>query len=396
MRQVYLDYAATTPTDAEVVSAMQPFFTERFGNPSSLYTLGQEARAAVENSRKIGADFLGAKPKEVLFTSGATESLNQAIKGVAEARGMVNGGLKLINGKAPHIITTLIEHHAVLHTCQHLERLGFSVTYLPVNQEGLVEVRSLKEALTDQTIMVSVMYVNNEVGTIQPIAEIGKAVKEKSKEIVFLTDAAQAAGYLDCAVDQLGVDMLAIAGHKIYAPKGVGIFYVRSGTLWIPQQDGGGQEYRRRAGTENVPYIVGLARAMQLVQENKEEVNNRLTHLRNKLIKEVLARVPRSHLNGSQEQRVPSNANFSFKNVEGESLLLMLDQEGIYVSTGSACSSGTLEPSHVLTAMGLTPEIAHGSLRVSLGKYTSEEDINYFLEKLTPIVAKLRETSPFK
>jgi cysteine desulfurase len=396
MRFVYLDYAATTPVEPEVVEAMRPYFTEKFGNPSSVYTLGQEIRAAVDQSRRVVADFLGAKSKEILFTSCATESINSAIKGVAEAKGREGGRLKLINGQPPHIITSAFEHHAVLHTCQHLQRLGFEVTYLPVNSDGIIKACDVESAIKEQTILVAIMYVNNEIGTIQPISEISKAVKEKNKNVVFFTDAVQGAGYLDCQVDSLGVDMLALAGHKIYAPKGIGVLYVRSRTPWIPQQDGGGQEYRSRAGTENVPYIIGLAKAVELLKKDQEELGKKITQLRDKLVDGVLRNVPNSHLNGSRENRVPNIASFSIEGVEGESVLLMLDRQGIYVSTGSACSSGTLEPSHVLTALGLSPETAHGSLRFSLGRHTSPEDMDYVLEVLPPIIQRLREMSPTK
>jgi len=383
-RLVYLDHAATTPVDPRVVEAMLPYFSQRYGNPSSLYTLAQEARRAVDEARERVAQVLGARPSEVIFTSGGTESDNAAIKGVAFA----------LRQSGDHIITTSIEHHAVLHTCHWLERFGFRVTYLPVDRQGLVDPQAVVEAITPQTVLVSVMLANNEIGTIQPVGEIARRVKERAAEmgrtIVVHTDAVQAAGFLELRVDSLGVDMLSLSAHKFYGPKGVGLLYVRRGTPFDPQQQGGGQERQRRAGTENVPGIVGMALALSLADQERERVSRHCQRLRDRLIAGIQERIPQALLNGHPTQRLPNNVNFSFPGVEAESVLLGLDMAGIAASSGSACTSASLEPSHVLLALGLTADQAYGSLRLTLGKDNTEEDVEYLLSVLPDLVARLR------
>ncbi len=390
MKKIYLDYAATTPMDEEVLKEMMPYFLEKFGNPSSIHSFGQEALEAVDRARSQVAEFLGASPQEIIFTSGATESNNMVIKGILKASGLKN----------PHIITSSIEHHCVLYSCKTVEKNSADVTYLRVDKDGLVNPKDVKEAIRENTILVSIMYANNEVGTIEPIAEIGEVLKninlEREKnnlpKIYFHTDAVQAVNYLDCNVNNLGVDLLSLSGHKIYGPKGIGALYIRRGTRIKSIQQGGEQEYNLRAGTHNVPGIVGLGKAISLVPKHRKKMDE-IRKLRDYLIDQVLENIPASQLNGSREHRLPHNANFSFKGVEGESLLIMLDQEGIAVSTGSACSSKSLEPSHVLTAMGISPEIAHSSLRFTLGKDTTKEDIDYTLKILAEKVKRLREIS---
>ena len=399
MKRIYLDHSATTPIDKEVLKAMQPYLTAEFGNASSLHTFGQLARAGVEQAREQVAKFLGSEPKEIFFTSGATESNNLAIFGLARRlRGIQCD-------KTFHVITSAIEHPAVLEPCRQLEKEGVKVTYLPVTKGGLVKVEDVRKAIRPETVLVSIMYVNNEIGAIQPIREIGQLIKKinqtrksPTEKIYFHADAVQAANYCDCHVDFLGVDLLSLSAHKIYGPKGAGALYVRGGTPLWPLQYGGHQEHGIRSGTENVVGIVGLGKAVELLsQKSKVKSQNlRVKKLRNKLVREVLKKIPDAILNGDPEQRVPSNASFCFKNVEGESILLMLDMEGIAVSTGSACASGSLEPSHVLLAMGVRPEIAHGNLRVTLGKFTTEKDIDKFLKVLPGIVSKLRKISPIK
>ncbi len=382
MKRVYLDYAATTPTHPDVVKAMLPYFTEMFGNPSSIYSYGQEAKGAIEEARSKVAGFIGARDEEIVFTGGGTEADNFAIKGIAFAN----------ESKGNHIIASSVEHHAVLETCKFLARRGFSVTYLPVDRYGLVNPQDVKNAISKKTILVSVMHANNEMGTIEPIAEIGKIAKESG--IYFHTDAVQTVGHIPVDVNSLGVDLLATSAHKIYGPKGVGALYIREGTKIIPFMHGGEQERGRRASTENVAGIVGFGKAVELASQEIGEESERLSQLRDQLINGLQERIDHIHLNGHPKIRLPNNVNISIDYVEGESMCLNLDLEGICASTGSACSSSSLEPSHVLLAMGLPPEHAHGSLRFSLGKWTTEEEINRVLEVLPRIVAKLRAMSP--
>jgi len=382
MSRIYLDYAATTPTHPEVVKAMLPYFNETFGNPSSIYSYGQEAKGAVEEARAKVAKLINARDEEIVFTSGGTEADNFALKGVAYAN----------ESKGNHIITSSIEHHAVMETCKFLERRGFRVTYLPVDEYGLVDPDDVRKAITDRTILISVMHANNEVGTIEPITRIGKIAREVG--VYFHTDAVQAVGHIPINVNELGVDLLSMSAHKLYGPKGVGALYIRKGTKLTPFIHGGEQERRRRASTENVPAIVGFGRAAELAQQEMSEEMERLTHLRDQLIKGLLERIDHIRLNGHPIMRLPNNVNVSVDYVEGESILLNLDLEGICVSTGSACSSSNLEPSHVLMAMGLSHEQAHGSLRFSLGKWTTEEEIERVLDILPRIIAKLRAMSP--
>jgi cysteine desulfurase len=382
---IYLDHAATTPVRPEVLEAMLPYFGGRFGNPSSIYRLGREARQAMDRARDTVAAALGCRPAEVLFTSCGSESDNLAIKGVAYA----------CRDRGNHLITTQVEHHAVLHTCEWLERYaGFEVTYLPVDHHGLVELPALEAAITDRTTLVSVMLANNEVGTIQPLPAIAALLRPRG--IIFHTDAVQGGGALDLNVGRLGVDLLSLSGHKFYAPKGVGILYVRQGTPLLPQMHGGGQERNRRAGTENVPYVVGAATALELATEELAPGNARLVQLRDRLIQGVLERVPGARLTGHPTERLPNNASFVFEGVEGEALLLALDQLGICASTGSACTSGSLEASHVLKAMGLPASLAQGSLRLSLGKGTDEDQIDRTLEALPSLVERLRAVMPVR
>jgi cysteine desulfurase len=390
MKKIYLDNAATTPTDPEVLKSMLPYFSEKFGNPMSIHSLGQEALEAVDKARRLVADFLNCQPDEVIFTSGATESNNLAIKGFIKK--YYFGHKDNTSKEKPHIITTAFEHHCVLETIKFLEKSGQAeVTYLPVYNDGIVKAEDVKKATKPNTALVSIIYVNNEVGTVQPIEEIGKLIKSANSKILFHTDATQAVNYFDCDVKKLSVDMLSLSGHKIYGPKGIGILYVKNGTPISRIQDGGEQEFGLRAGTHNVPGIVGIGSAINLLK-NKSH-NLQTVELRDYLIEKVLKEIPDSYLNGSKEKRSPNNINFRFDNVEGESLVLALDQEGIASSTGSACSSGTLEPSHVLLALGLKPEQAHGSLRLTLGKNTTKEEIDYVIEKIKEVVEKLRKIS---
>ncbi|MBC7251420.1 MAG: cysteine desulfurase NifS [Anaerolineae bacterium] len=382
---IYLDHAATTAVDPRVVEAMYPYWSERYGNASSIYSLGREAAKAMEDARKTVADILHCEPQEVIFTSCGSESDNLALRGVAFAQRH--------RGKGRHIITTAIEHHAIGHTCEQLEKyFDFEVTYLPVDQYAMVDPDDVRRAIRKDTILISVMAANNEVGTIQPIAEIGKIAREHG--IPFHTDAVQAGGTLPLDVNELQVDLLSLSAHKFYGPKGVGMLYVRKGTPLLPIQTGGGHERQRRAGTENVAGIVGLATALKLAYDHAAENNSRITALREQLIQGVLERIPDAQLTGHPSQRLPNSASFVFKYIEGESILLHLDALGICASSGSACSSGSLEPSHVLLAMGIPPEIAHGSLRLTLGRENTEEDVNYVLEVLPGIVEKLRMMSP--
>jgi cysteine desulfurase len=382
MRRIYLDYAATTPTHPDVLKAMLPYFNEAFGNPSTIYSCGQEAKGAIEEARTQVANLIGAHDEEIAFTGGGTEADNFAIKGVAFANG----------GKGNHIITSSIEHHAVLNTCKFLEKRGFNITYLLVDNYGLVDPDDVRRAITEKTILISVMHANNEVGTIEPITEIGKIAREAG--VSFHTDAVQTVGHIPVDVNEMGVDLLSISAHKLYGPKGVGAIYIRKGTKLVSLMHGGEQERRRRAGTENVPGIVGFGKAAEYARQEINEESERLTCLRDRLITGLLERIDHTNLNGHPVRRLPNNVNISVDFVEGESMLLTLDLEGICASTGSACSSGSLEPSHVLLAMGLSHERAHGSLRFTLGKWTTEEEIQRVLAVLPRVVAKLRAMSP--
>jgi len=380
---IYLDHAATTGVHPKALEAMLPYFSDRFGNASSVYGIARESRRALDEARAKVANVLGARANEVIFTSGGSESDNLAIKGVAFAR----------RNKGNHIITTKIEHHAVLHTCDYLEKwFGFRVTYLPVDRYGVVDLDALARALDEQTILVTIMLANNEVGTIQPIAEIANLLK--GRDIVFHTDAVQAVGSLDVDVNKLGVDMLSMSAHKFYGPKGVGALYVRRGTTFWPQQHGGAQERNRRAGTENVAGIVGLATALDLAYSSLEANNAHVRAMRDILIRGILDGVTEAELTGHPTERLPNSASFVFKYVEGESILLNLDMLGIAASSGSACTSASLEPSHVLTAMGIPIETAHGSLRLTTGTDNREEDMRRVVEVLPGIVQKLRAISP--
>ena len=381
-RKVYADNAATTAVAPQVLEAMLPFYKEVYGNPSSLYSLGQEAKKPLEEAREAVARCLGAQPREIYFTSCGTESDNWAIKGAAHAMKK--------KGKT-HIITSAFEHHAVLHTCQALEKEGFTVTYLPVHENGIVRPQELEAAITEETGLVTVMYANNEIGTLQPIPEIGAICKKHG--VLFHTDAVQAVGNVPIDVKEQSIDMLSLSGHKLHAPKGVGALYIRSGVSIQNYMDGGAQERGKRGGTENVASIVGLATAMEQACSTMDQRVERLTAMRDKLIGEIL-KIDRSRLNGHPTQRLPGNASFCFQGVEGESLLLMLDLKGISASSGSACTSGSLDPSHVLLAIGLPHEVAHGSLRLSFGDYNTMEDIDYIIETLPPIIERLRSMSP--
>ncbi len=396
--KIYLDNAATTAVDPKVFAAMKPYFTGKFGNASEPHSWGQEARKAIDRAREQIACALGAKPKEIVFTSCATESINLAHKGLIEGlRGQVGKGSRL-----PHIITSPVEHKAVLEACKHLEKVGAArATYLQVDKYGLVDAKKTKKAIKPETVLASIIYVNNEIGTIEPITEIGKMLRQRNElriknnqsRIYFHTDATQAIQYLDCDVDRLGVDLLSLTGHKFYAPKGIGALYIREGTPLVRQQDGGGQEYSLRAGTENVPFIVGLGKAIELVQQNKKRGSEQIAKLRERLIKGVL-KIADVGLTGHPTKVVSHIASFVVKGVEGEALLLLLSDKGIAASSGSACTSGLLEPSHVLTAMGIPSRLAHGSLRLSLGKATTKEEIDYVIKVLPGIVEKLRKMAP--
>ncbi len=382
MKNIYVDNSATTPVKPEVLEVMMPYFTEKFGNPSSIYKSGRSAGADIEAARESVAESLNCKPREIFFTSCGSESDNWAIKGAAMAR----------KAKGNHIITSAIEHHAVLHTCQYLEKNGFRVTYVGVDANGIIKMDELKDAICDETILITVMMANNEIGTIQPIDEIGKLAKEK--KILFHTDAVQAVGQLEIDIEKMNVDLLSISGHKFGTPKGIGILYVRSGLKLDNLVHGGGQERGRRAGTENTPYIIGIAKALEIAVSEREAHAERMTKLRDLYISEVEKRIPYIRLNGHRTQRLCTNANFSFDFIEGESLLLMLDINNISASSGSACTSGSLDPSHVLLAIGLPHETAHGSLRVTFGDDNTEEDVMYIVDTLEKVVARLREMSP--
>ena len=382
---VYLDHAGTTPLDSKVLEAMVPYFTQHFGNPSSLHSVGQEARYALDEARERVAGVLNCRPREIVFTAGGTESDNAAIHGVATA----------LHETGNHIVTSSVEHHAVLHACQYLESQGFEVTYLSVDADGMVQPEAVYNAINERTTLVSIMYGNNEIGTINPISEIAKSVKKRAEElsrtIVFHTDAVQAAGYLSLDVAELGVDLLSLSGHKFHGPKGTGVLYMKRGSPYLPLIHGGGQERDRRSGTENIPGIIGLSLALEAADTVREETSQRCAALRDRIIDSVLQRIPGSRLNGHATQRLPNNANFSFTGVEGEPILLGLDMAGIAASSGSACSSGSLEPSHVLLALGQSAEIARGSLRLTLGRDNTEDEVEYLLGVLVDLVQRLRQ-----
>ena len=382
MERIYMDNAATTRVKPEVLEAMLPFYGEVFGNPSTIYYYGREAHRALDHARQQVATAIGADKDEIYFTSCGTESDNWAIKGTAFAH----------QKKGNHIITSVIEHHAVLHTCGWLEKHGFEVTYLPVDEYGRVNPADVEKAITDRTILITIMFANNEIGTIQPIAEIAKIAKEHN--ILFHTDAVQAVGAVPVNVHELGVDMLSLSGHKFYAPKGVGALYIRRGVRIDTHQHGGAQERGKRGGTENMAQIVGLGKAIELATADVEGHAKKLAHMRDRLIDGILAEIPEVRLNGHRTERLPNNVNVSIRYIEGEALLLRLDLAGIAASSGSACTSGSLDPSHVLLAIGLPHEIAHGSLRLSLGDFNTEHDVDVVLEKLPQIVSTLREMSP--
>jgi len=382
VKRVYLDNAATTIVRQEVIDEMLPLFTENYGNASSIYKEGQKAKSTLEDARSRIAKSLGAEASEIYFTSCGTESDNWAIKGAAYRYAK----------KGKHIITSIIEHHAILHSCESLAKQGFEITYLPVDEFGLVLPSDLEAAIRPDTILVTIMMANNEIGTIQPIEELAAICKEK--KVLFHTDAVQAGGTLHIDVKSLGVDMLSLSGHKLHAPKGVGLLYIRKGVAISNFMDGGAQERAKRAGTENLPYIMGFAKALELAVADIDENAARLQKIRDNLIDEVLSRIPHTRLNGHADKRLPGNVNFSFEFIEGESLLLLLDHMGFACSSGSACTSGSLDPSHVLLAIGLPHEIAHGSLRVSIGKYNTEEEVMSIVPALEVIVQRLRDMSP--
>lgn len=384
MRRIYLDHSATTPVRKEVAEIMLEYLTGRFGNPSSIHSFGREAKEALEKAREQVAHALHADSREIIFTSGGTEADNLALLGTALHN----------SDKGTHIITSAIEHHAVLHACEYLQKLGFRVTVLPVDEYGLIRMEDLRQAITAETILISIMHANNEVGTIQPIAEIGALAREKG--ILFHTDAVQSLGKIHLDVEKMNVDLLSGSGHKIYGPKGTGFLYVRQGVKINPLSYGGHQERNFRAGTENIPGIVGLGKAVELAEAEMDTEMPRLARLRDQLIRGIQERIPYTKLNGHPELRVATNVNLSFRFVEGESLLLLLDLQGIAASSGSACTSGSLDPSHVLLAMGLPHEVAHGSVRMTLGRDNTEEDIREVLEELPPMVNRLREMSPLK
>jgi cysteine desulfurase len=381
-RIVYMDHSATTYTKKEVLEAMIPYFSEHFGNPSSIYSIAGDSKKVIDAARVQVSKALGADTDEIYFTSGGSESDNWAIKGVAFAN----------RKKGNHIITSAIEHHAVLHTCKYLEKEGFTVTYLPVDKYGMVDPADLEKAITEKTILVSVMFANNEIGTIEPIAELG-AVAHNHK-VYFHTDAVQAIGNVPVDVKAQNIDMLSLSAHKFYGPKGIGALYIRKGMKIENLIHGGGQERKRRAGTENIAGIVGLGKAIELATADIDGHNRRIRAMRDRLLQGILTKIPGTHLNGHNEKRLPGNVNVSFEFIEGESMLLWLDDEGICASTGSACTSGSLEPSHVLIATGLPVELSHGSLRLTLGDINTEQDVDFVLKVLPKIVSRLRDMSP--
>jgi len=380
--RIYMDHGATTRPDPEVVNAMLPFFNELYGNASSLHTFGQEAAQALISSRKTVADFLGAEPEEIIFTSGGTESDNLALKGIAYLK----------KNKGKHIITSVIEHPAILNTCKYLDDIGYKITYVPVDDQGLVDPADVEDAVTDNTILISIMHANNEIGTIQPIKEISAIAHEHG--VLVHTDAVQSVGKMPVNMDDLGVDMLSISAHKIYGPKGVGALYVRKGTRLLGLSQGGSHEMKKRAGTENIPGIVGMAKAVELAEQRLEGDTKYLENLRDTMIRKILDSIPESYLNGHPTKRLCNNVHVRFSYVEGESLLMMLDMKGVAVSTGSACSSKSLEPSHVLAALGIIPEKIHGNLRITLGHENTMDEVDYVVENLIDIVKKLRAMSP--
>lgn len=379
---IYLDNAATTKTSPEVVEAMLPYFTEQYGNASAIYSIGSSNKEVISRARKDIADVLGAKENEIYFTAGGSESDNWALKATCEAYG----------AKGKHIITSKIEHHAILHTCEYLEKQGFEVTYVDVDEDGVIKMDDLKAAIRPDTILISVMFANNEIGTMQPIREIGALAHEHG--ILFHTDAVQAFGQVPINVDDLNIDMLSSSAHKLHGPKGIGFLYIRKGVKIRSFVHGGAQERKRRAGTENVPGIVGFAKAAKIAQETMEERRAKEIELRDYLIDRIMAEIPYTKLNGHRTNRLPNNANFSFQFIEGESMLILLDDKGICASSGSACTSGSLDPSHVLLAIGLPHEIAHGSLRLTLSEETTKEDIDFTVDQLKAIVERLRSMSP--
>lgn len=382
MKTVYMDYAATTFVKPEVLDEIMPYFTEKFGNPSSFYGLSRETKMSIDKARERVAKGLNCEVNEVYFTGGGSEADNWAIKGIASA----------YKNKGNHIITTKIEHHAVLHTCEYLEKQGFKVTYLDVDSEGFINLEELKNSITNETVLVSIMFANNEIGTLQPVKEIGAICKERG--VLFHTDAVQAVGNVHIDVKDMNIDLLSLAGHKIYGPKGVGALYIRKGVRIHNLIHGGGQERARRGGTENIAGVVGLGKAMEVACDNIDEHANKITTLRDKLI-EGLLKIPYTKLNGPKgEKRLPGNVNIGFEFIEGESILLSLDFEGVCASSGSACTSGSLDPSHVLLAIGLPHEKAHGSLRLTMGDGTTEEDVDYVIEVVPPIIERLRNMSP--
>lgn len=381
-RVIYLDHAATTYVKPEVFEAMKPYFSEQFGNASSIYNIGRNSKKAVEEAREKVANALGAQAREIYFTGSGSEADNWALKGLASAN----------RKKGNHIITSSIEHPAIMNSCKYLEGEGYEVTYLPVDGDGLVSADDLKKAIKDTTILISIMFANNEIGTIQPIQEIGAIAREKG--VIFHTDAVQAIGNIAIDVEKLNIDVLSLSAHKFYGPKGVGALYVRKGVKINSFIHGGQQERGKRASTENIPGIVGLGKAIEVAMENMEAYNKKLIDLREKTIEGLMAKVPYIRLNGHRTSRLPGNVNISFQFIEGESLLLMLDMQGVCGSSGSACSSGSLDPSHVLMAIGLSHEIAHGSLRLSFGDENTEEDVDYVLEEVPKIVSRLRDMSP--
>lgn len=381
-KRIYMDYSATTPMKKEVLDAMMPYMTEHYGNASSVHSFGRDAKNAINTSREKIAKTLGANREEVYFTAGGTESDNWAIKGIA----------KSMKKKGNHIITSKVEHHAVLHTCETLEKEGYEVTYLDVDEYGMINLDDLKAAIKDTTILISIMFINNEIGTKQPVKEIGAIAKEHG--VLFHTDAVQAYGNTPIDVNELNIDLLSISSHKIYGPKGIGAMYVRRGVRIGPFIDGGAQERKRRAGTENVSGIVGFAKAAELAIQNMDEHIEKLTSLRERLRDGIMGKIPYAKYNGHPTERHPGNVNICFEFIEGESLLLSLDLIGVAASSGSACTSGSLDPSHVLMSIGLTHEIAHGSLRLTIGDFTTEEDVDYVIEHLVGIVDRLRQMSP--
>lgn len=382
MRNVYLDYSATTPVKEEVLKEMIPYFTEKFGNPSSLYDKGLEARDAVTHAREQVAALINADPGEIFFTAGGTEADNWAVFGATDK----------LKEKGNHIITTKIEHHAMLHSCAFLEKHGFDVTYLDIDKDGRVDLQQLKDSITDKTILISVMMVNNEIGTVQPIKEIGKIAKEH--KILFHTDAVQALGNVPIDVKDMGIDLMSMSSHKIYGPKGEGALFIRKGVRISNYLHGGAQEAGRRAGTENLTGIVGFGKAAELARVHFDEHVKHSSTLRDYLVERILNEIPDTTLNGTMEERHPGNANITFKYIEGESILLLLNQFGISVSTGSACSSKSLEPSHVLVALGVPVEMIHGTVRFTVGDFTTKEDIDYVVDCLKQVVTRLRELSP--